>query len=475
MILVMLFPKYHGNVGLGIIKGELSIDDICNAPIKINDERFLTTPEIENIKNCITNGYQNYDELTGVEQKGMDKIIAAQVVFQLGYNGIPFDKCLDYMKYNCEIEDKIAQRIYLNEITHYDKENYCRAYKDVNIAHSKELQNITKEIQNVYPKNSKELNIIAEAVQDHNVDWCGDENGIKTRFEARSLYGMIIADADKDNIPETFALRTLAFAINKWAESNKDDFFYHDRHSHHLINIDSCLTHICHQANERFRMAFNPALGEKQMPLSDSIFRYKKLEDIKGVTEIKSEEQLEQYKREGHEIFTVPNINKGYDLNPDAGKQYVITFKAGDDVYSQIDNKFGGSDVLNLRKDFFEAMKEYAEPEREYEMIAKFNKELMPLWNNATTIEEAVDIVEARFWNNYLSDISFKEQVDEFLEDSHMTELMEDVIDSAMSELKDVEKETKVKESEMTDEELIESNKWENVIDNVIPEEDFSL
>lgn len=459
--------KYHGNVGLGIIKGELTIDDICNSPIKINDERFLTNPEINNIKKCIVSDYKDYDELTAIEQKGMEKILAAQVVFQLGYNGVPFDKCLDYIKYNCNIDDKIAQRIYINEITHYDKENYSRAYKDVNVNHSKELQNITKEIQDVYLKNSKELSVIAEAVQDHNVDWCGDETGAKTRFEARSIYGMIIADADKDNIPETFALRTLAFAINKWAESNKDDFFYHDRHSHHLINIDSCLTHICHQANERFRMAFNPSLGEKQMPLSDTIFRYKKLEDIKGVTEIKSEEQLEQYKKEGHEIFTVPDVNKGYDKNPDVGKQYIITFKAGDDVYSQIDNMFGGNDVLALRKDFFNTMKEYAEPDREQEMIAKFNQELMPLWNNAATIEEAVDIVEAKFWNSSLNDISFENHVNEVLEYSQMNELMDDIIDSAMSELADTE--------EITNKELIESNKWENVIDDVIPDDDFTL
>ena len=436
----------HNHIAYGIVMGKLTPEDILSVPMDIkNKPAFLTEQEKKKIlafmdyhKTEIGYDLSSYkSELTNREITGLKNIVKNLSAFEAGYNGISANQFEDYIckQYNLPLTDDQIIGFVMDEFIRFIPEdskntrlnrNMIPEYKDLNINKADELQELTTKMHAEY--TTEQLKILAEAVQDHNIDWTMDEQGNNIRYEARSIYGMIVADADKDNVAETFGLRTLAFAVNKWALEMKKSYYLITANVPDLIK---CSTHIMHQANERFRDVFDPNAGKPEMDIDLSIFEYKnnpdKIKCIKAVTD----KEAKEYEVQGHKIYTIPprDPSTWYTLKDDNGKEvigedgkpvivkdyldkngqpltgqkYIVRFEAGDDCYSQIDNKFGGKDILSLRSEFFKKVREWADPSPEN--VEKVMKELtegdnsvLSIYIKSESIEEACNRVELNFW-----------------------------------------------------------------------------
>lgn len=394
---------FHGHLGLGILKGELSFNDILDVPIKFkydSNKVFATEKDIKVVKDYLNNNlnYKSTKELNKRQRALFLECIKIKSAFDIGYNGINPEKVKKYLKNEFGLSPKSIDRV-TSKILKNNKETGKLEYKGINYEKSKELKELTSKIHQIYPSGSEELDIIAKAVQDHNIDFCINKQNEKERYEARNLYGMIVADADKDNVPETFAVRTLAYALNKWWSVDHNPYF--SKPILMIPDMDKCMTHVLHQANERFRQQFEPHKGlfgkmNKQMNIHDDVFLYKHISDIKGASEVKAEE-IEQYKTKGYTVFTVPEANKAGVPLLDSGKHYIFTMAAGDDIYSQIDKHFEIDKVLHLRDDFLKTMSNWADPSKEKANM-KTMMQIKDVFINSLSIEEAVDKYETTYW-----------------------------------------------------------------------------
>lgn len=175
---------------------------------------------------------------------------------------------------------------------------------------------------------------------------------------------MVVADADKDNMVGTFALRTYAFSYNKWPNKAPDYFRTVDGE----VDTQKCSLHIYDQAWERFRNPYDyGSAEEKQQQIPENILHYKTLGKIKGV--VHGEENIQAFLKE-HPDATVKHIPEG-DYKESAGTPYIIVQEKGDDVYSQIDKEFGSNGVMKMRDGFLQNIQHYVNAAEHPEMEAQ--------------------------------------------------------------------------------------------------------
>lgn len=393
----------HNHLGLGIINGELTIDDILSVPFEI-DKEFITEQQRDDaLEYYAEHGY----DLSGLNKDDSTYQILLETAkietkFSIGYEGKGVNdrqSCNNFLSNKLENIDKLTLK--------HCTDTIVAKNGDLRIKYDPRLKEITQAVNSIYPKGSEQLKILAQAVQDHNIDFCGTKYAIE-RYQARNIYGSIVSDADKDNVPETFAIRTFAFALNLFAKQDKSENGYYkqkDSAGNPVytgkgrkvgIDLEKCLGHILHQANERFRPSLEEN-GGKIMPIFLDAINYQgKLEKIKPV---------------------ILNPNGKYRYTYPGGKTvaYEITTNRGDDLYSQLDNISGGNEIMNLRKDFIKAVQKWADPDCFKENIKELKVIALQTFMQSKSIEEAVDVAESTHWGMDADKFTFKDVINRVL------------------------------------------------------------
>ncbi len=390
---------FHNHIGFGIIKGELTLEDVFNGSFKmLQHKEYKNLKEtIEEVKDYIKDANNDFSDIKEKNEQFNDvfkSILTPVNVFNIGYNEILPPEFPNFLHSKYKLpEDWIKEYCEDENITFMSKK--MNFYEDVNTANSSKLKELTKNIQNIYPKDSLENDVICKAIQDHNIDF--DYN--KQRYEARNIYGMIIADADKDNVPETFALRTYLYAVNKWFKIDHNPYFLDA--SKNLPNEGRCLTHILHQSAERFRPKYTKTLFSTQKPFHNDLFLYKTFNKIKGLKQITDKTEEKKYKNLGYTIQVVPKTNKNGEPLKEAGRKYITSMEAGDDIYSQLDQKFGTDRIIKLRSNFLKTVQSWGDPSKETSSLKELKK-IKDVLDKSDSIEEAVDYFEKKHWENKL-------------------------------------------------------------------------
>lgn len=171
-------------------------------------------------------------------------------------------------------------------------DNVTGFYKQDDAKYIPQLKKLVRDFNYLFPKNTPSRKVILAAIREHNVDFELNKGNVEKRFVSEHKYSRLIADADKDNVPETFAIRTMLFAKNKLGVVNQK--FMLQQNGEQMINIAKCLLHVPHQARERFgysRTEWRIVSGDKKAPYQpihrdaiiefDEINGYKKLKKAK--------------------------------------------------------------------------------------------------------------------------------------------------------------------------------------------------
>lgn len=437
----------HGHLGYGIIMNKLELEDILSVPIeyKMDGDKYISSEQQNHKlldfvqKNKLDEDYYDLSNLTELNKTEKNILLTATRIFakyQIFANGYKPKRVDDFYNKNLNMnkEDIILSS---EELVNRDNDNEVTSFKagqmDNDSTRVRELEqklkSLSEQLCEVLDNNQEKLKTIAEAVQDHNIEF-RMENEQKKRYEARSIYGMIIADADKDNIPEVFALRTLAFSYNKWAKEMNPRYFA-DKQGTPIAKI--CTTHILHQSWERFK-------PEDFTKVFDDCFQYKKLEKIKGISEVT---------KDGENAQIVPKKDQhGVSMNKmNVGKKYTVSKNQGDDIYSQLDNHFGDCVISMLRHNIVQVCQKWANPDLEKENLDYLLDKVVSVYGKADSIEEAVDVFEKKKWG--VRDNSFHAVIDDVLDDESISEKR--ACDTFVREIQE-----KVKQHSAKDEEKIE-------------------
>lgn len=393
----------HNFFGEGILKGSLSIES-CIVNNKKNSH---------NINKNVLEGYIHlknndisYNELTKQQKDNILKATVFYIKFNMSYNG--------YNEQSVSVDDF---DIFLSTLSNLPKDENLvfkikeelikdGQFKEDDCHYTPELKNITKQFQEIFPLNSKEFNDIVRAVREHNIDFMENEKGEKFRFVSDSPYSRIIADADKDNIPETFAMRTMLFALNKWIKSKCNPAFIEkdekgelkvDENGEYVPNLDMCARHVAHQANERFKYSKEEWMKETGKNENVPNFAYEVAKEFNSESGYKPLKKI-----------------KGVD------SKGISSPEKGDDLFSQVDTFYGGHEIENLRKSAIDTLRKWSRPDR----IEQSMSELRPIMQEllkAPSIETAVDIYESKYYDN-VGHNSFEEIIDNIIKEAEEIE-----------------------------------------------------
>lgn len=333
----------HHHMGRGILQGELSIQDVLSVPEYIkNNEQSKWGLEVKVSEYIDAHPYDafessNLSQLTPTERDVLRDAAVESVKFDVAYHGISVSDAKDHIasRFGPDADKGWIETVYEKVVdTNADTPQYksSEITACVNSDMPEKLQKLTddfKEVCSSDPALRDKMETIAIAVQDHNVDFYRDPvSGEKERYEARNIYGAIVADADKDNVAKTFIERTYAFAVNKWPDMKTGAYMIDRESPDNQADKMKAISHVLHQTYERFRPF--------ELSVPSAIFAYKPIEKIKGI---------EPCTADTPNAIRVPDTytdykGREYD-NISAGKFYRILESAGDDRYSQIDARFG--------------------------------------------------------------------------------------------------------------------------------------
>ena len=392
----------HNFLGAAIIRGEFSYDAYFELPMATKkNEVFLNEQDKEYVKSVLKSGY--YDHIVGSK---VYNIFLEALTAEIGFK-------LAYYENNIKTED---------ELNKYIDENYPGIESDLkadivskltnnqhmlDACYNEKLAALTKSLHEALDSNKDLIEMIAQAVEDHNIDFREKD----ARYKSRSIYGSIVSDADKDNVPETFILRTLAFSIMRFGF--KDGVFLEENPSEKQIkvwgklfpgttgkvpDIKRCLEHVTHQAWERFRLS--PIKYENiyntKLTIPKKIFEYKKPNDIKGLDySVKYDcpsTQKEIMELVGERQYVILNDNFKNKLPT----LIVYTISPGDgvDTYMELvakcDDKKHAETILAWKKDFMEAMQMLADPQKIQENV----KKLWPIFEEWFVSKSNVEIID---------------------------------------------------------------------------------
>lgn len=373
----------HGQYAYGIVMGRLSLNDFFKVPYKNSvTGSFFNNDDLERFKKAVKiNGY-SFSAMDTEFYHAALSFLTAQVFFDLSYNERNISSEIELRHYlkqyehlSSDLEDAIVKNL-------FDKDGEILA------TYKKELKNMTFQLQQIFGESSKEIEIIANAVQDHNVDY---KNELE-RYRARSIYGMIVSDADKDTVPEVFAIRTIAYAANKLGVQKHKEYCLEknpteeqiEKWGEYVPDLIKCATHVMHQSWERFKTASITSFWKE-------IAEYK--EDLKGVKGIGDVKSIDKPKN--NEAIARASEGKSHVIDS-RGKMhtFIIIPKEGDDVKSQLDDFSNTTKVRDSRKSFIETVRFWSDPQNTEESMKKL-VELAQEWDAAISNEEIIGKYEA--------------------------------------------------------------------------------
>ena len=463
----------HNHFSRGIVQGYLLPENVVSVPDKDIQHR-------SEISSALENG-TSIDGIVSNESYGASaaRVCAICVQFEIQYTdyGVRFDSNSDLGEI-AEFIQEIAPDIFREEISDKTANEIADAVmglidecgKGTVFSYVEGLQEITDGLADAYRDALPALfDTVAEAVQDHNIDFNDDG----TPYFARSTYGAIAYDADKDNVEATFELRTLAFAINNWAvvkaepsmcKLDENGNVIRDENGKPVPDVYKCAEHILDQARERF----SPAGTE----ISTHAFEYKlgvvngdtvKIK-IPGVSRCDMDNASKVHVNGEERALSVDLIRNpdgtldrhpvcvcGEQVRPEIDMKSVQTeriyFKSesvrGVDLRSQLDEIYERTNgkpsdtVLSLREKVIEIGETLGNPEwREThkEEIKEKISEICERYEKSESHEAAVDIgeeehygIESNSWEEVIADVLgiSEEEKPEGVSEEHAETLLE--------------------------------------------------
>ncbi len=456
----------HNNIGAGIVRGQLRIDDILDTPMETVErgkKKILTESEMEHLRQSIGRGplgvYFEVKDLSEREKNALHIAMSQMVAFDIGFgnitptgytvgsiypaqraafdemaaetskaildNGINLFKNEQYwidrfgLDPNDEKDQQVIKQVmkqifdqddleeidfFRNDISARKIDNIKLRAKDIHF--DPRLKDVSSDLAKTFSDNKFAINIIADAVQDHNIDWYADDAGNLERYKARSIYGAIVADADKDSCPATFAMRSMLFTINKL--HTKDGWKLGELNKAQKKEL---FDNVLAQANQRYRAAY------ANKSECYGLYAYQKqpseIKSQKGVTLSETVKESEEKK-----YF---NWSKGVT---EAGQYYGINPAGGDDNYSQLNHRFGEK-ITNKIWQFIdsEITRKWADPNQIKQSYAELNY-IYEVLAKAQSIEQAVAIMEKdnteKITGKKINDMSWSTAIDNNIDDNYI-------------------------------------------------------
>ena len=405
----------HNIFGRGIVQGYLSLEDILSAP-----SDCITNPgsnkgiyaldenEWEELRDYVEahhiNNIYNFEDV--------DETLSDKQYFAL-YDAIDIKTQFDKFFFDYDFSSKEMYKNYISSIyktSYFMKDDLTAAYnmmpeedtnsfdieKEIERAReqtevSKKLRKYSALINDVFDKS--QIKVIAEAVQDHNID----RNIDSSRYESRSIIGMIVADADKDNCINTFICRSYAFAKNKLFKNPRLKLVLSEETSHNMIietngeglapSSKYCADNIIGQIHQRFKPNHKPGDVFDTEFLETMLVLVKSVNGIKSITRVAEDTQTEQT------VHTVPNVDRYNRTIAAAGEHFCVNLEQGVDIYSQIDAHFNTTVIKDLSKDFYEQCSKFSNPDN-YQESMKYIMDIEDQFDDAPSIEFIIDAYE---------------------------------------------------------------------------------
>ena len=287
--------------------------------------------------------------------------------------------------------------------------------KKFNIPYKPELKKLSDKFHDVFKDAPTQKNQVLAGIREHNIDFemkkTRKRGEVLTRYVSPFQYSRIIADADKDNVAETFAIRTMLYAENVFGKT--EGKFMIVVNGKPEVDIDKVCRHVLHQARERFGFSqkeWEALMGKGAGP--QPIFReaFKQL-DPDGYKNI---DDAKFYRKDvgGRAPWEDGTFDKS---TPE--KEYVNS-DIGDDIFSQVDahikntKHISTSLVSALRNVALDKCRDWSRVDREQESLKELRKIYLIL-QEKPSIEAAVDHFESQFYKN--DDMTFREAVMEAL------------------------------------------------------------
>jgi uncharacterized protein len=162
-----------------------------------------------------------------------DNIIPQYSAFDKGHNIDHVQKVIKDSLYYCnKINDKTINNEYQSDLpVRTDLVYVIAAYHDLGLSSGREEHHIKsgeileKDVTLRRWFSAEEIQTMKEAVEDHRAS---------NKYAPQSIYGKIVAEADRDISLETILYRTVAYSINKYPDYNFDQIF--ERTYSHILN-----------------------------------------------------------------------------------------------------------------------------------------------------------------------------------------------------------------------------------------------
>ena len=368
--------KGHNILGKAILEGKINKNDvILNAPDLSQTEKV----KLLNFMNKLEQGEMLYSQIPPAYKKRLTDTYMVVCKFEMSYNGKNGKQVKE--KDIPDFLSKITNSKEIHSILQKNLLNDNGTFRTKDGVFQPELKELTRNFQSTFSENEKQ-NILT-GVLEHNIDFMENlEGGKETRYISPNIYARIIADADKDNVPETFAIRTVLYAINQNCKVSHIKEFCSEN-NRNRPNLDMCGEHVLHQARERFGYSmkeYYEITGQKTpQPIFVEMFRYKKPQDIKCLDK---------------------------DGNPKKEK--------GDDIFYQLD-AYTKTDFIEYKmQDSIDKMRKWSLLERKRQSLREI-QDIISVLQKSKSVEEAVAFFEAKQYGIKQKNYTFENIVDMFL------------------------------------------------------------
>ena len=369
----------HNFVGEAIFKGELTAKHIVKHSYgKFNKK---DREKLSKLVDSVEMDEISFYDLPEKTQKFLAKAYTAVIKYHMGMDGYKGKSVteMDFEKFalgiipNKSIIDAVKAEM-INDETGMFKSNDAQ--------YVPQLKGLIRDFNSLYPKGTPSRNVILAGIREHNVDFELNKDNIEKRFISEHKYSRLIADADKDNVPETFAIRTMLFAQNKLGVVNEK--FMTTSNDIKEVNIAKCLLHVPHQARERFgysKMEWRRLSGDKtaehQPIFTDAIIDFDKENGYKRLKDAK--------------FFDV--------------KTGGISGRPGDDIFSQQEafiknqKKINTQVISTLRAPAVNKAREWSRVDMLDKTLTEMQK-IYAVLMNSQSVEAAVDYFESQYYRS---------------------------------------------------------------------------
>ena len=213
--------ELHEMNSYAILRGQLTAEDIVMNSKTLEEK--LSQPErkkLLNDVNLILNGTKSYADLTFATQKHKEhfvNVFARMCEFKMVYEGNGKCESID-INNKKEFEDFITSVVKDENLakmvcdTIVSEENIKNNIFDKSLSFNHDLQAVRAEYLRNFP-DEKERAIIEQAVIDHRKDKTMNIDGQKVDYNAKSIYGQLVYDADKETEAVAELKRNIDYGI----------------------------------------------------------------------------------------------------------------------------------------------------------------------------------------------------------------------------------------------------------------------